>query len=758
MAPSRARPRGRWRRALAPAAAVCLAGSIGFVAAATPAAAAARLEVDAGWAGGHYVAGRPVPVRVDVAADQLLTGSLQVSLAGPAGPSVTVPVEVPGGTTKRFLVGLPTPTDGRAGSVDARLVGDDDARGEADVTRVDDVELVGLLPGIVGQAPGVTPLAVDAGTVRFELLDEPEATTVGVLGGLGTIVAPADGLRALSAPARANVLDWVADGGFLVVDAPSGTAVHGLPEAWQPGDAGRVGAGRGEVRLSDGAAAAGRWSDVVEPTPLTNFIDLGFGGFFANESLADSVARDGGLRVPDVGWLAAFLVVYLVLAGPLVFLVLRRMGRAGWTWVALPALAVVFSGVAFVVGDELRTGSRAAHASMIETGPSGPRLTTHVGLVSRNGADGEARFPDGWQASSYQVNPMFGGPGVGGNASRTEVTTEGGHPVAHLPLDAGGFGVVSGWGPGDGLDGAATVDGLEVTATAAADGSLSGTVRNGTRLALDETVVFVGRRAVAVGRLEAGATEDWSLAVGEGGPDDPRGPVETPWLDAIGWDDGRPDPDSVVNYSLWSDELSRRVDAYGTGEVVVAGWNREWVPPIDAGGTIDGGRTVLTARAPVAAAPGTVPADAVRRDVVRGPGSTRVALDDDAMAEFGPPGAGVVRFALPPGADPGVPLVLEGPAMLRRAEAWVGGRWVRLALEALPAREAAEFAGGDAAGGGAQPQPAEPPPVVGDPFDAGMRVVGGLPAGAVHDGVVYVRVGVITDGVVWNDLTLRGVA
>jgi hypothetical protein len=735
-------------------AAVCLAGPIGLVAAATPAAAAARLEVDAGWAGGHYVAGRPVLVRIDVTADQLVTGSLHVSLAGPAGHSVTVPVEVPGGTTKRFLVGLPTPANGNASSVDARLVGDDDARGEADVTGVDDVELVGLLPGIVGQAPGVTPLAVDAGTARFELLDERELTAVGALSGLGTIVAPAGGVPALSAPARANVLDWVADGGFLVVDAPRGTAVDGLPEAWQPGDAGRVGAGRGEVRLSDGAAAAGRWSEVVEPTPLTNAIDLGVGGFFANETLADSVARDGGLRVPDVGWLAAFLVVYLVLAGPLVFLVLRRLGRAGWTWVALPALAVVFSAVAFVVGDELRTGSRAAHASMIETGPAGPRLTTHVGLVSRNGADGEATFPDGWQASSYQINPMFGDPRIGGNASRTEVTTEGGHPVAHLPLDAGGFGVVSGWGPGDALDGVATVEGLEVTATAAADGSLSGTARNGTQLALEETVVLVGRRAVAVGRLEAGAEEDWSLDAGEGRPLDLWAPVETPWRDAMGWDDGRPDPDAVVNYSLWSDELSRRVDAYGTGEVVVAGWTRDWIPPVEAGGSIDGGRTVVTARATVAAAPGSVPADAVRRDVVRGPGSTRVALDDEAVANVGPPGAGILRFALPPGADPGVPLVLEGPAMLRQAEAWVGGRWVRFALEALPAREAAGF---DGSSGGGQPS-SELPPVVGDPFDTGVRVVGGLPAGADHDGVVYVRVGVIAEAVVWNDLTLRGAA
>jgi hypothetical protein len=711
---------------------------------------------------------------------------------------VTLPVEVPGGTTKQFVVALPTPMDGAGGTLSASLLGEDGARGNTDVTRVDDVELVGLVPGFVEQPPGVTPLAVDVGTARFELLDEPELTTPGVLGGLGTIVAPAGGVRALSAPARANLLDWVADGGFLVVDAPPGTVVDGLPKAWQPGDPGRIGAGRGEVRLSGGAAAAGRWSEVVEPTPLTNAVDLTSGGFFAPESLPDSVARDGGLRVPEVGWLVVFLVVYVVLAGPLVFLVLRRLGRSHWTWAALPALAVVFAAVAFVAGGELRRGSRAAHASLIETGPAGVWVSTHVGLVSRSGADGEARFPEGWQASSYQVNPMFGDPGLAGQP-RTDVTTEGGRPLAHLPLEAGGFGVVSGRGPGDVLDGADAVDGLEVTAAAAGDGSLSGAVRNGTDLSLDETVVFVGRRTVAVGRVEPGAEVEWDLAPGEGRAVDPWGPVETPWLDVIGWNDGRADSDSVVNFSLWSEEQSLRADAYRTGEVVVAGWTRDWTPPVDAGGPIEGGRTVVTARASVVAAAGAVPADAVRRDVVRGPRSTRVELRDEAMVDFGPPGAGVVRFALPAGAAPGTSLVLEGPGMLRRAEAWVGDRWVPVTLDALPAGEAAGFGAGGggaaapevgpgegtvvlesdrllaeveiarpapapqvpttvpaAGGSGESPQPPEPPPIVGDPFDPGIRVVGVLPAGAVRDGVVYVRVGVIADGAVWNDLTLRG--
>ena len=732
------------------AAVVCLTVVTALLAAAPPAAAATRIAVDAGWAGGDYVPGRPLPVRVDITADRLLTGSLHVAIGGDPVESVTLPVEVPGGTTKRFVVVLAGPPQGDF-EVTARVSGGDEGSGTAFISSVsEDVELVGLLPGLVEEAPGPVPLAVDVGTARFTLLTDAELGAPGALAGLGTVVAPPDGVQQLGAPARANLLDWVAGGGFLVVDAPLGTRVAGLPDAWQPGEAGRVSADRGEVRLSDGRAAAGRWSEVVEPTPLADVMDLSVFGFMGlPETLPDSVARDGGLRVPELGWLALFLIVYLVLAGPLVFLVLRRLGRSQLTWVALPLVAVLFAVVAFVVGDEARRGSSAAHASMIESGPAGARVTTHVGLVSRNGADGRARFPAGWHATGYRTPPMLDFPGRRGGA-QTQITTDGGRPLARLPLDAGGFGLVTGRGPGDGLEGIEAVEGLEVTATAAADGSLHGIVRNGTELTLHETMVLVGRRSAGVGRVEPGESLEWRLDPGEGEQAELWEPAEAPWREFSGWDGERIPPDGLVNYALWSDELYRRVDAYRTGDVLVAGWTREWAPPVDAGGPIQGGRTVLTARAPVEAAAGPVPAEAVRRDIVRGPRSASAA--PPGADDFGPAESSVIRFVLPVGVDPTGPLTIEGPGLLRSADVWVGDRWVPVTLEA---GDRAAVPVGDRPAVG-QIEPVQPEPGVADPFNPHLRRWGAVPAGAVQDRVVYVRVAFIADGQVWNDVTLRG--
>src|SRR5687767_10837089 len=85
-------------------------------AAAVP-AAEADLEVEVGYVDGQIVPGRPVPVRVQVRADQLTTGTLTVTpyTFGEPDPAVTTAVEVAGGSVKDFLVVVPTRWNGSVG-------------------------------------------------------------------------------------------------------------------------------------------------------------------------------------------------------------------------------------------------------------------------------------------------------------------------------------------------------------------------------------------------------------------------------------------------------------------------------------------------------------------------------------------------------------------------------------------------------------------------------------------------------------------
>ncbi|HEX7277906.1 MAG TPA: hypothetical protein VF244_11070, partial [Acidimicrobiales bacterium] len=290
------RERSRWRTRLGAAALAAVAVPVLLIVgpAAGPAAAATTLKVTGAY-DGSYVPGRPLAVRVQVAADRLIRGRLEVSAAD--GTPVAIAVEVPGGSTKEFLVVVPAWQSFRfdgAVEVLARLRegSTDVASGSGAVRSSTGQELVGLLPGALGgrAVPGPAPLAVDAGTARFTAVGPAElAQAPDSLGPVSTMAAAADELLRLPPATRTALLAWVEQGGHLLIDADRGQTVEGLPAAWQPGRDGRSPAGRGEIRLTAGAIAGGQWPGLVEPTgwAATGDPSLRFGNGFVSQVLAN---------------------------------------------------------------------------------------------------------------------------------------------------------------------------------------------------------------------------------------------------------------------------------------------------------------------------------------------------------------------------------------------------------------------------------------------------------------------------------------
>ncbi|HJV08955.1 MAG TPA: hypothetical protein VJ653_04715, partial [Acidimicrobiales bacterium] len=135
-----------------------------------PAAAETTLDVDAGYAGA-FIPGEEVPVRIRVSADRLVRGTLEVGIGNPEnGIPVAMAVEVPGGSQKEFLLTAPSGLNPNPDVV-ARLRQGDQlvASGKTTVRSTADTELVGVLPGALRgrPVPGLSPLAIDAGSARF---------------------------------------------------------------------------------------------------------------------------------------------------------------------------------------------------------------------------------------------------------------------------------------------------------------------------------------------------------------------------------------------------------------------------------------------------------------------------------------------------------------------------------------------------------------------------------------------------------------
>jgi hypothetical protein len=61
-----------------------------------------------------------------------------------------------------------------------------------------------------------------------------------------------------------------------------------------------------------------------------------------------------GVTRAEFSWIAALIVVYLLLIGPLDYLLLRKLERLHWTWYTFPLLVLLFGGAAFAMADRWR--------------------------------------------------------------------------------------------------------------------------------------------------------------------------------------------------------------------------------------------------------------------------------------------------------------------------------------------------------------------------------------------------------------------
>lgn len=458
---------------------------------------------------------------------------------------------------------------------------------------------------------------------------------------------------------------------------------------------------------------------------------FGAGMMFASEGVAQSVGRDGGMRVPSVGWLGLFLVVYVLIVGPLAFLALRRLRRGSWTWLVVPLVAVLFATGAFVVGADLRSGAQASHGTVVHTGPAGARSTSFVALVSRTGEDGQATFPQGWLATGLgdTLRDPFEDPAsqpVQIEPAQVQQSVDA--TVGQVDLDPGGVGMVTGWGS----LGSESADGLEVTAEAQPDGSITGTVRNTTDATLRDVLVMVGYRCWDGDNLRPGEEAAWEIGADETDADVIMGGQvpECGWQAASGWD-GQIDSDTPVNYALWSEIVGQMADPYPGGMAVAAGWTRDWEPTIDVGRELERGRTAFVADAPVRPAGGALAPDAVRRELLRMGEPSEGTSPPEVPQDFDFNGQGAVetitRHTLPSSVAADGALRARFPATTLAAQVWDGRRWVPLEREDRRGNARPDGASG---AGGAAPF---------DPWSPDSRTFADLPAAAVHDGAVLLR-------------------
>ena len=526
---------------------------------------------------------RPVPARVIVEARRAVSGVLEVT-DEPRGGSATIwefDLDLAAGTTADIPVTLTTGWDGVEAAAVLRSGGE--ALGTAALRQSGNTDSGGDLVAVLGiddPPRRVTEVGTGRSLPTVEVGNDLRLVT-----GVSTVVATPAAVRGLGddSAARQALDAWVRGGGQLIVDGPRESLeprYHTEPTA----NPDRFHDGAGSVLYDE------RWRDGI---PI--------GGYVGSDGLRSLVEAQGlgrgsggelallaGLALPAAGVIAAVLLVYAVLAGPVLFL---GAGAAGWQrriWVVLPALALVVASAILVVGFVDRNSRSEAHITIVEVDATGSRATTDLLVGSGFGGNRELETPEGWRYLGQ-------GPTDGPRPVRLRVgrTTRVG-----VEMPSGANAVIRLAGPAPDYDGLLTIEEIE----AGPDGAIRAEVTNHAEVDLREAIAFLGNARTEIGDLPAGET----VAI-EVEPDDgstgtmrelllwPR--VETRWSDRGAQLAVPTDDDAATAAGTWTEwRIDQGTTASPENVLGVVAWSDGLAAPV---GGAETGRTALFARAPV---------------------------------------------------------------------------------------------------------------------------------------------------------------
>jgi hypothetical protein len=343
------------------------------------------------------------------------------------------------------------------------------------------------------------------------------------------------------------------------------------------------------VRVAEGQLSSADWADVIQPAPLAT-LDNQF-GFFGMDVVIDprvTLSQRAGVVLPNLNKILIALAAYVVVIGPIMYLVLRRARRLTAAWLAIPALSILVAGAIVVTGSSWRTTGRPTSSTVVELSAGSSYAYNDTLLFRRTAGRSSLQLPTGWSAAEQNTGWFFGGNVQSSNLR--DFVSDGDGRRVDVDLENGQISILSAEGSVDKVD-------LTITSTATADGVVTGTVTNTTPWNLQSVAAFAPGAAVLVGDLAPGASKTFELKNIEANSN-----VQT----AVGnvWPNqqfgiGFAEPAPGVDYGIWSGFAARRQsDLYPVGFVRIAGWTTD--RPSDVTSTTDvNNATLVTALSPI---------------------------------------------------------------------------------------------------------------------------------------------------------------
>lgn len=244
--------------------------------------------------------------------------------------------------------------------------------------------------------------------------------------------------------------------------------------------------------------AEGLWRRVI-PTRAASGLVIG-----DDSQIVSAASQLPSLALPPVGGLIALLGAYILLIGPLNYLVLRRLDKREWAWVTMPLLIAGFAIGAYAFGSLLRGSDLIVNEVAIVRGAPGATegaAQAYLGIFSPTRGAYQLRVPGGALLSA----PVNGDFSPDGSSSTLDVLQ--GDPARVRDLNVG-FGTLR------------TIRAETAVAVPLVradlrleDGRLKGTVTNGADKPLLKPAVVLGGTVAKLDDIAPGASATLDVAM-----------------------------------------------------------------------------------------------------------------------------------------------------------------------------------------------------------------------------------------------------
>jgi len=227
--------------------------------------------------------------------------------------------------------------------------------------------------------------------------------------------------------------------------------------------------------------------------------------FIDDNLLVNAVSQLPALALPPISGLLALLIAYILLIGPVNYLILKRLDRREWAWITMPILIVVFAAGAYAYGAALRGSDVIVNQIAIVRGAPGTTegdAQAYVGVFSPTRSTYQVSVPGGALLSTSLNGDMFGGVGT---SNVLDVLQGDPARVRDLTVGFGSLRTIRAQTP-------VAVPLIEAELRLE-DGHLRGTIKNASTQRLEGAAVVLGQTVAVLGDLEPGEDAKVDVAV-----------------------------------------------------------------------------------------------------------------------------------------------------------------------------------------------------------------------------------------------------